>query len=201
VLAENVISSSIFYSDSEPRTTPKNPIYHNNYKYSTLRAMMNGYDGSSYSVANFSGNGFIDLAFTSAERALITTSTVDNSAATTVEKPEDPTEVATNAYACANTTDKLFCLSYQDLINTSYGFSSSASDRSEPRRAVLNDYLRATGIYMDTSYSYYGKGGWWSRSPDASNSIYEKLTGPTGDVFSGNGTNLGIRPSFVIDIH
>jgi hypothetical protein len=109
---------------------------------------------------NFTGKGFLDVAFTEAEKAYITTTTVDNSAATT--------ESSSNSYACANTSDKIFALSYQDFINTSYGFNSSYSNYDTARRGVLTDYARATGAWMSTDPPITGTVVWWSRSPSAS---------------------------------
>jgi uncharacterized repeat protein (TIGR02543 family) len=157
VMAEKILDKSAYYTSTTNRTISGSTVYANNYQYSTLRAMLNGLDGSSYSVANFAGKGFLGVAFTEAEKAYIATTTVDNSAATT--------ESSSNSYACANTSDKIFALSYQDLINTSYGFDSSYSNSDAARRGVLTDYARATGAWMSTSSSYYGNGYWWSRSP------------------------------------
>jgi hypothetical protein len=150
VMSEKILDNSAYYTSSSSRTVSGSTVYANNYQYSTLRAMLNGYDGSAYSVDNFTGKGFLDVAFTEAEKAYITTTTVDNSAATT--------ESSSNSYACANTSDKIFALSYQDLINTSYGFNSSYSNYDTARRGVLTDYARATGAWMSTNSSYYGNG-------------------------------------------
>jgi hypothetical protein len=113
---------------STTRTISGSTVYPNNYQYSTLRAMLNGYDGSAYSVDNFTGRGFLDVAFTEAEKAYIATTAVDNSAATT--------DSSSNSYACTNTSDRIFALSYQDLVNTNYGFNSSLLKlrRGPPRR-------------------------------------------------------------------
>jgi hypothetical protein len=117
VMSEKILTTALTTPRITDRTVSGSTVYPNNYQYSTLRAMLNGYDGSAYSVGNFTGKGFLDVAFTEAEKAYITTTTVDNSAATT--------ESSSNSYACADTSDRIFALSYQDLLNTSYGFSSS----------------------------------------------------------------------------
>jgi hypothetical protein len=192
-MSEKILDNSAYYTSSSSRTVSGSTVYANNYQYSTLRAMLNGYDGSSYSVDNFTGKGFLDVAFTEAEKACITTTTVDNSAATT--------ESSSNSYACANTSDKIFALSYQDLINTSYGFNSSYSNYDTARRGVLTDYARATGAWMSTDSSYYGNGLWWSRSPSASYSYNAGTVHYDGslhynDVFA----DYGVRPSFTVSI-
>jgi hypothetical protein len=193
VMSEKVLDKSAYYTSSSSRTVSGSTVYANNYQYSTLRAMLNGYDGSSYSVDNFTGKGFLDVAFTEAEKSCIATTTVDNSAATT--------ESSSNSYACANTSDKIFALSYQDLINTSYGFNSSYSNYDTARRGVLTDYARATGAWMSTNTSYFGNGLWWSRSPSASYSYNAGTVHYVGslhynDVFA----DYGVRPSFIVSI-
>jgi uncharacterized repeat protein (TIGR02543 family) len=158
VMSEKVLTNSAYYTSTSNRTVSGSTVHANNYQYSTLRAMLNGLDGSAYSVGSFAGKGFLDVAFTEMERVYIPTSGVRNSAMTT----DDPSY---NPYACANTSDRIFALSYQDLLNTSYGFNSSSSASDTARRGVLTDYARATGAWMSTSSSYYGNGCWWSRSP------------------------------------
>jgi hypothetical protein len=76
--------------------------------------MLNGYDGSAYSVDNFTGKGFLDVAFTETEKAYITTTAVDNSAATT--------DSSSNSYACTSTSDRIFALSYKDLTERKLWF-------------------------------------------------------------------------------
>ncbi len=71
---------------------------------------------------------------------------------------------STNDYACANTTDKVFLLSYADVFNESYGFWPYFTNDSA-RRRTASDYSRASGLLIDTSDSYYGCGHWWLRSP------------------------------------
>jgi hypothetical protein len=194
VMAEKVLTNGAYSTSTSNRTISSSTVYPNNYQYSTLRAMLNGYDGSAYSVDNFTGKGFLDVAFTDAERAYITTSIVDNSAATT--------ESSSNPYACASTSDKLFALSYQDLLTTSYGFASS-SGSSSTRYGVLTDYARATGTWMSTkSNSYYGNGCWWSRSPRVNDSGNAVSVDNVGYLYTYNVDypNDGVRPSFTVDL-
>lgn len=180
VMAENVLTNSAYYTSASNRSVSGSTVYPNNYQYSTLRAMLNGYNGSAYSVANFSGKGFLDVAFTATEKAYITTTTVDNSAATTGS--------SSNSYACANTSDRIFALSYRNLTNASYG--------------ILTDYARATGASMYTDSSYYGNGDWWSRSPFAGHSDCAWFVDCVGYLLgsSVDFSPFGVRPSFNVDI-
>ena len=194
-MSEKILTNSCYYPNHDTnRTISGSTVYPNNYQYSTLRAMLNGYDGSAYSVGNFAGKGFLDTAFTEAEKAYIATTTIDNSAATT--------DSSTNSYACANTSDKIFALSYQDLINTSYGFNASYSNYDTARRGVLTDYARAMGAWMSTGSSYYGNSGWWSRSPNVTYYYNAGYVGYRGNLDNStvSGAIGGVRPSFTVNI-
>jgi hypothetical protein len=134
---------------------------YNNYKHSEIRAWLNA--------------TFYKTAFSALQREIILTTTVDNSAAST--------GYSSNPYACEDTEDKIFLLSYKEVTNSAYGFSSSAYDTA--RRMQTSDYSRATGADMSTSSDYYGNGYWWLRSP-----IYN-LIGSARDVgYDGNAGSL-----------
>lgn len=196
VVAEKVLTHGVYFSSWASRNVSGSAVNPNNYQYSTLRAMLNGYNGASYSVDDFSGKGFLDVAFTDVEKTHITTSTVDNSDASM--GGSDP-----NNYSCDNTNDKIFALSRQELTNTNYGFNSDAKNTNPARRVILTDYARATGAEMSIDSSYYGGCRWWSRSPCAS---YENghvddisIYGAFGYNYISCATN-GVRPAFNVDI-
>ena len=109
-----------------------------NYKESEIRQWLNA--------------TFYETAFTELQKELILTTTVDNSVYSTGYN--------SNPCACENTNDKIFLLSYREVTNSAYGFSSD-SDRT----MQTSDYSRASGVYMSKSSSYYGNGSWWLRSP------------------------------------
>ena len=100
-----------YYGDYEDRTIQGEKIYASNYKYSTVRAYLNGYNGTNYNVADFTKDGFIDVAFTKEHQEMILTTLVDNSSKTT--------ESESNKYVCENTNDKVYLLSYQDIKQNS----------------------------------------------------------------------------------
>ena len=112
--------------------------YSNNYKDSEIRAWLNN---DFYNSAFALGNSYIQ------------TTIVDNSAATT--------DSTSNSYACNNTQDKVFLPSYQDYINSSYGFSTS-DDSTDTRYCKTTDWARAMGAWCDTE-SYTDE--YWTRSP------------------------------------
>lgn len=72
-----------------------NQVYANNYKYSALR--------------NFLTTTFYESAFTSMQKAIIQQIEVDNSASSTASDE--------NPYACENTSDKVWAMSFEELYN------------------------------------------------------------------------------------
>jgi hypothetical protein len=192
VVSEMILSSCNFYTDTTDRTVSGTTIHANNYQYSTLRAMFNGYDGSSYGVENFAGKGFIDRAFDAAEKSLIATTAVDNSRASTGDY--------SNTNVCADTNDKIFALSSQDMESNSGGSSLSSDDSF---RGVLSDFARITCLMMNTEAGSYGYGSWWLRSPDAAYSYYARYlpyydSSPTST--EANDGTVGFRPALTLTL-
>lgn len=99
-------------------------------------------------------NQFYNIAFNSTERAMIKTSTVVND-----NNPWNGTNGG------KNTNDKLFMLSYSEVMNPAYGFSSSASTCDTARRAQGSDFAKSNGLNVSASSSYLGNSYWWLRSP------------------------------------
>ncbi len=157
LLSEMILDNTYFYSSTSSRTINGKTIYPNNYEYSSIRAWLNGYNGSSYNVSDYTNKGFIDIAFTEEERKLINSTLVDNSA--------DTTGNSTNSYVCNNTTDKIYLLSYKDLQNINYGFEyADYNNSSNTILAFVSDYARSKGCFININNSYYGAGFWWLRS-------------------------------------
>lgn len=103
-------------------------IFANNYQYSELR--------------NFLIGEFYEKAFNKLQERLIILTSVDNSA--------DTTNNSTNPYACSDTEDYVFALSYADLINENYGFKTNASDMDVLRLLPTTDFAKATGAFTVT---------------------------------------------------
>lgn len=121
----------------------------NNYKNSDIRAWLNG--------------EFLNTVFGEVAQSLIETTEVDNSAYSTGD--------VSNPYACENTFDKVFLLSYREVM--SYGIASN-STFNEAGCMTVSDYARSTGAYMDTSGSTFGCGDWWLRSPVSYDSFHAR---------------------------
>ncbi len=141
----------------------------NNYAKSEIRSWLNG--------------GFYDTAF-SLDDSCIQTVTVGNSAATTGS--------STNIYACENTNDKVYLLSYQDYGNAEY-FANDAARLCKP-----TDWAKANGAYVSSE----GYGWYWSRSP------YSRNSGCAWSVYGGGDLdydyvsvgNRCVRPSLQIKV-
>ena len=129
-----------------------NGNYSNNYKNSDIRAWLN--------------EQFYETAFSDLQKQLILTTTVDNSAkSTNPYGQENYWNNGVNPYACEDTEDKIFLLSYREVTNSAYGFATSRGTYDIARRMLTSDYARATGAYTYVGGSYDGHGYWWLRSP------------------------------------
>ena len=80
--AENALLGGVpYYVDKAERTIGGKTIYANNYKYSTVRAYLNGsYEEDDTQAKTYQDAGFLQTAFTPQAREFIATTTVDNSA-------------------------------------------------------------------------------------------------------------------------
>ncbi len=139
---------------------------------------------------------FYNAAFSLGD-SLIQTVTVDNSAATTSS--------STNGRACANTTDKIYALSYQDFLNADYGFSTDP-DSSETRLCKSTDYAIAAGVSYNTESSATANArcsNYTTRSPIAdSNTKISKVNynGRMSSMYNNSNTD-GIRPGMQVKIY
>ena len=180
ILCDMIIDSQEYYiTDSGTRTIDGKTVYPNNYAHSTIRKWLN--------------ETFYNTAFSELQQQIILTTTVDNSAAST--------GYSSNSYVCENTQDKVFLLSYQDVINSNYGFSSDYSEYDTARQKKTTDYAQAQGAYTSTSTDYVGNGCWWLRSPSYYSSYYARGVDSDGDA-NGDGsvnfTGLGVVPALQI---
>lgn len=191
-------------------TIGSDEVYSNNYKYSTIRAYLNG-ECEPCDTLNSkflkdlgekkSDAGFLQSAFFEEGRARIATVTVDNSlsscnASVGNEKPE---------YICPDTEDKIFLLSYRDIVSCEYGFPSSEGKCSE-RLRTNTDFALARGSKTQTLDASLGAGGWYYlRSPSmTSSSVKISDVNHNGAIAVCN-TNKwmdysGIAPALVVSV-
>ena len=180
ILAELILDSQEFYPSISSYTENGTTIYANNWEYSTIRKWLN--------------ETFYNVAFNDLQKALIVATELDNK--TTASS-------SGNSYATCqnNTTDNVFLLSYKDMLNTSYGFSSSNSNYDTARRKQTSDYAQVQGAYTSTKSGYLGNGNWWLRSPYFFYSYYASCVSSDGFVDGGydvSYTSGGVVPALTI---
>ncbi len=143
-------------------------FYLTNYNYSTLR--------------NFMNNIFLNSAFSTSEQVIIKTTEVDNGVASM--GGED-----TYGYACFNTTDKVFALSYVE---------ASALGSDENRLVLASNYAKNTGVETQSE----GMGHWWLRSPSTINVNEADFICYLGfcDDFLVGDNNAGCLPAMNIEL-
>ena len=208
LLAENILTGGIpYYVEQNTRTIIGAPdtVYPNNYKYSTIRAWLNGkYEDDDTQEKSYTNTGFLQTAFTPKAQELIMPTTVDNSARST-----NPDSNATqwnsgkNKYACGDTEDKIFLLSAQEATKSDYGFAAYyAYGQGNTRIRVTTDYAKATGVQSGTA----GDGGlWWLRSPGYSDEDGGRLISDGGNAdynygFSVSSMKVGVVPALSISL-
>lgn len=131
----------------------------NSYKNSSIRKWLNG--------------DFLDKAFS--DDSLIATTEVDNSAASTGEDA--------NPYVCENTNDRIFLLSWQEMLN--------------------EDYFADNESRICYGTEYYGTGAqrFWTRSPGSFYSYITWSVSSRGNLDDYDvGINFGIRPALCFDL-
>ena len=204
LLAEKVLDGSIkWYNGSGNRTISGKTIYPNNYKYSTIRAFLNGsYESGDNQTQEYSGAGFYQKAFTSTARSKLSQKTVINTAVST--NPSNNSSYwnsGNNSYACDDTNDYVFLLSENSLTKPSFTFpSSNYTDKTTERYLNCTDYAKARHVYQ-SQYTDYAA-NWWTRSPwydDGSCARYVN-TGGTCNSAANVMTidNIGIAPCIYV---
>ena len=132
---------------------------------SAIAAMQCDADSNIYKdsdVRGWLGNKFFNSAFSATQKPLIEETTVDNSA--------DSTGIASNPYACENTKEKVFLLSYKESLSSAYGFNTANTNADKARQKQVTDYAKATGAYASEN----GNAIWWLRSPSDNRKFNEK---------------------------
>lgn len=195
-----IVYGTTYWFKCEPITW--NVLSNNDGEYFILSSVLldtQRYGASSNNYANSEIRSWLNNDFYNSAFALgnshIQTTTVDNSAATT--------NSSSNSYASNNTQDKVFLPSYQDYINSSYGFSTSA-DSTDTRYCKTTDWARARRSYCyANSGSYQYNGYYWTRSPSSDYST-DAWDVRTDGRLNGNGyveyTNRSVRPALSIKI-
>lgn len=178
ILDAQPYNNYMLYSGGEFYGDAAKTYYANNYEKSSIRAWLN--------------RDFYNTAFCDSQKDMIVTTNLDNSAYDT----------SYSKYDTATTNDKIYLLSYADVLNTSYGFSSSTED-NEARTAQGSDYAKSQGLWVVTAanYSYSGNSPWRLRSAGSYAGWYSFFTcdvdigGEITYYYYAGGNINGIRPA------
>ena len=177
-MADLVLDAQDYHYSTSNRTIGGSTVYPNNYKESHIRSWLN--------------DNFYNTAFNNEEKARILTTTVDNSAASTGDNR--------NKYACANTSDQVFLLSFAEATSATYGLGTDAS-RQLILRSKPSAYAQSQGVYTDTFYD--GPSHWWLRSPCSSIANYARFVNCDGNVNYSkrvNYSDYGVVPALWISL-
>lgn len=145
IVAKNPLTSNVpYYENIEERLINGKTVYPNNYKYSTIRAYLNGsYEKDDTQTIKYEGTGFLQTAFLKSGQKLIATTIVDNS--------------DSESYGCESTYDKIFLISKNEF--------DEIKDHYELYNVIeVPDFARANNASLNSYYSSC-YGDWWLRSP------------------------------------
>ena len=188
--------------------------YINNYKYSEIRAYLNGLDfycpEGAVKKSDYVNNGFLQTAFTDIAQSLIATTTVDNSGESTTDvagtyPKADGTddsifEPYRKDYTCSETTEKIFLLSIKEI--SSFGFKSDIREVDVGRARFPTDYAKAN--YVRCSYSEPYRAHYWLRSPGYDSSSRAAYIRPDGcfvdDYIYIAHSYIGVVPALCLDL-
>lgn len=146
LVAEDVLMGGILYSLAEQEYVVNGEtVYPNNYKYSNVRAYLNGtYEPDDPQERKYLDLGFLQTAFTESAQDLIEVTRVDNSALSAAYSNTPNSQAV--LYECEDTYDKIFLLSMQEVTNSEYGFKAYSLQDSTRLRHVT-DYARCNHVY------------------------------------------------------
>lgn len=139
-------------------------------------------DWETCSLRQWLNKTFYNTAFSREEKMLIGTTFLENNS-------PDGTWFGTD------TGDKIFILSFDDVINSAYGFDPSKSEFDEARKLKATDYSKCQGVYISQGYPH-----WWLRTPGDAETVY--LVSSYGWAALGlgvYGTGVGVVPALKLN--
>lgn len=166
ILCDMIIDSQNYYTDVKPYKVNDKDVYTNNYERSTIRKWLN--------------DDFYNTAFDQLQKEIILTTNVHNLA----DRTDSPKK---NTYACGNTKDKIFLLSYAG--------AKAHFKEAENRQKKPTDYAQSQGAFTDTA-SGTESGYWWLRSPSSHDSFAVSGVYSSGNLSYGNvaDSSYGVVP-------
>ena len=163
----------------------QNFVYDNWEWYNSKSCTKYASDWETSSIRSWLNEVFYCVAFTDAEKSKISTSHLVNKS------------TRNSKYDSMDTYDKIFLLSYEDALNTEYGFSSNCSEYDSVKILNSTDYAQSQGCQKRNDMSNYHNSWWRLRSPaGSSNTAFVYQNGDVFDVAHANGAYYGIVPAF-----
>lgn len=148
-------------------------VYANNYAESEIRKWLN--------------DTFYNVAFNTLQKELIQITEIDNSVSST--------GYDSNIYACENTFDKVFLLSYAEM----FLYLTNVLDG----QMKSTDYAKSQGCWQSTDSDYNGNCRWWLRSPIVVYSDTVRNVYYNGEAYGKNTVHInecGVVPALVISL-
>lgn len=200
LLAEKVLNSGIKYDldGFSNNGGGGNNGKANSYISSYVRKYLNGLAETNFDDYNVENKGFLQSAFSASAQDLIAVTTVDNSNASF--------EYEWNAAVTDNTDDKIFLLSYKDLVNENFGFNSNGYKDDLVRKGHATDYAIAN--HSENWSSWFTRTPyWWTKLQTADNkdNLYIYVVGSNGvfadynEFYSVTNDSIGIRPALCLE--
>ena len=168
----------MYYSSTSNRTINGSTVYPNIYKYSALRAFLNGkYESGDPQSKTYLNNGFLQRAFTSSAQSRLRAAGPEN--------------------------DKVFVLSKGEATTESYGFNPDPTWAHYGLRMVrTTDYAKAKHVFQSKWTDGKYESNWWLRSPRDINSTQSRIVGGDAKIVhdvSVNNDTVGIVPAIVLN--
>lgn len=148
--------------------------YANDWANSSLRIWMNG--------------DFYNAAFSSSEKSQLENVTLENSSLGMFSNQGNFRD---------ESIDKVFLLSYNDIINSKYGFSAGAGIPDTARQMKASDYAKCQGCWVNSTTEYNDNALWCIRSVTFSHDIMNitESGSISTNYYCVNNTNNGIVPA------
>ncbi|MCF0242152.1 MAG: hypothetical protein HUK25_05900 [Treponema sp.] len=189
LLSEKGLTANISFYGMGPaystdRKLNETRIAETNYKYSNVRAYLNGInnqlitDGGTVGsndvnfCIDWTGKGFLQQAFTANQQAKIQETTVDYNVAFTEDMDEDNNWylIPEEDVQGENTEDKLFLLSINEVSDSEYGFLGN--DIRDDRYYIRDDRNRARCATDFALANRSNPDRWMLRSTSGTESVY-----------------------------
>ncbi|MBE6783025.1 MAG: zinc ribbon domain-containing protein [Ruminococcaceae bacterium] len=181
IVCENIIDSQA-YSDTLYRSGANAECYSDE----DLTAYASEYANSS--IRKWLNETFFTTAFSADEQAKIAETVCTNKC------------VNNENFNSADTKDKIFLLSYEEVTAIEYGFA--AGDGADVNReAVGTDYARCQGLRAEPEHNDDTDEAWWSLRTCDGASGYSIVVSDKGDASFSKFTNItyqGVRPALCI---